>query len=97
MVRVKARSWRVTLGRRISGGGIAVPLYEYVCEKCSHEFEELVFGSATPCCPSCKAAKVRRVLSVVTVGRSTDRTRAATPEACGTCRDPRGPGACGMR
>ena len=74
-----------------------MPVYEYVCEQCSQQFEELVFGGVTPCCPSCKAAAVRRVLSVVSVGRSTDRTRAAMPGACETCPGPRGPGACAMR
>jgi len=72
-----------------------VPLYEYVCEQCSNQFEELIFGDATPSCPSCKATGVRRIMSVVSVGRSTEQTRAEMPGPCGTtCGDPRGPGAC---
>jgi putative FmdB family regulatory protein len=33
-----------------------VPLYEYVCRRCSRAFEELVFGQATPRCPACAGA-----------------------------------------
>ncbi|MDO4551550.1 MAG: zinc ribbon domain-containing protein [Planctomycetia bacterium] len=41
-----------------------MPIYEYVCEKCMHEFEELVTGSQKPKCPSCNSVKLRRKLSV---------------------------------
>jgi putative FmdB family regulatory protein len=31
-----------------------MPLYDYVCARCSKNFEELVLeASATPACPSC--------------------------------------------
>jgi len=74
-----------------------MPLYEYVCERCASEFEDLVFGSETPACPRCAAKQVRRVLSVVAVGKSGHEPVAAAPVgACGTCGDPRGPGACAM-
>lgn len=41
-----------------------MPLYEYVCDQCSKEFEELVFdAAATPACPSCgRQEHVSRVL-----------------------------------
>jgi putative FmdB family regulatory protein len=42
-----------------------VPVYEYVCMKCEHHFEELVrYADADPHCPECGAANVSRQLSV---------------------------------
>jgi putative FmdB family regulatory protein len=75
-----------------------VPLYEYVCRRCAHEFEELVFGGdEAPRCPRCQAGEVERVMSVVAVGRSESaRPAAAAPAPCGTCGDPRGPGSCAV-
>lgn len=70
-----------------------MPLYEYVCKKCSHAFEELVFGDTAPVCPSCDSTLVERVLSVVSVGHG--EPEAAQPSPCAGCRDPRR-GACGM-
>ena len=40
-----------------------MPIYEYHCEKCGHEFEELVFGNQTPACPKCGAAKPQKLMS----------------------------------
>jgi putative FmdB family regulatory protein len=70
-----------------------VPLYEYVCGACAREFEELVSGGAVPRCPHCGADRARRILSVVSIGRSDERAVPAVGP-CGTCGDPRGPGAC---
>ncbi|APR79136.1 Hypothetical protein A7982_04483 [Minicystis rosea] len=70
-----------------------MPVYEYVCRKCARPFEELIFaGDAPPVCPACQAPEVERVLSVVAAGRP----EAAAPigGGCGSCGDPRGPGAC---
>jgi hypothetical protein len=49
-----------------------VPLYEYVCRRCSRAFEELVFGQAIPRSPGRAATDVDRVMSVVSVGRTMD-------------------------
>jgi putative FmdB family regulatory protein len=49
-----------------------MPLYEYLCERCSKQFEEIVSkdSAATPDCPSCaKADAVRRVLSQLRLGK----------------------------
>jgi putative FmdB family regulatory protein len=77
-----------------------VPLYEYICQKCSQPFEELVSSaSAKPPCPACASQRVERVLSVVSIGRgggSASASPAPTPAGCGRCGDPRGPGACSM-
>jgi len=77
-----------------------VPIYEYACRQCGRQFEDLVFASNAPAppCPACAAGDVERLLSTVAVGRSEG---AATPASampaagpCGSCGDPRGPGAC---
>jgi putative FmdB family regulatory protein len=41
-----------------------VPLYEYACRSCGHQFEALVRGTDTPACPSCKASDLERLLSI---------------------------------
>ena len=42
-----------------------MPLYEYACRKCDHEFEALVFpGDDAVECPKCQARRVERRLSV---------------------------------
>jgi putative FmdB family regulatory protein len=74
-----------------------MPLYEYVCRHCSHPFEELVSGDASPACPKCASAEAERVLvSRVAVGRSSGESAPAMAGGCGRCGDPRGPGACSM-
>ena len=37
-----------------------MPLYDFSCETCGAEFEELVAAGATPACPACGEKKVRR-------------------------------------
>lgn len=41
-----------------------MPLFEYVCKKCRHEFEFLVRGDETPECPRCGGRRLDRQLSV---------------------------------
>ena len=41
-----------------------MPLYEYECRRCEHQFEELVFGAEKVACTECRSAKVERRLSV---------------------------------
>ena len=42
-----------------------MPIYEYVCMQCESHFEELVrYDDASPACPDCGAADVRKQLSV---------------------------------
>ncbi|MFO0913600.1 MAG: zinc ribbon domain-containing protein [Pirellulales bacterium] len=42
-----------------------MPLYEYVCQKCQHEFEYLVRSADDqPVCPRCESQRLQRLLSV---------------------------------
>ena len=77
-----------------------MPVYEYSCRTCEHQFEELVLGSEKPTCPQCSSAELEKLLSAFAVG---ERSAAApmqmpmpAPGGCGSCGDPRGPGACSM-
>lgn len=40
-----------------------MPIYEYHCTTCGHDFEELVFGDALPTCPACQADATEKLLS----------------------------------
>ncbi|MDP6980583.1 MAG: zinc ribbon domain-containing protein [Myxococcota bacterium] len=42
-----------------------MPIYEYLCEKCGHEFEREQRITADPIktCPECKARKVKKLIS----------------------------------
>ena len=72
-----------------------MPLYEFQCKGCGHEFEDLVLGSSRPVCPSCNGQRLERLLSVFAVNGAADHAM-PVPGACGSCGDPRGPGACSM-
>lgn len=42
-----------------------MPIYEFICENCGHEFEQLLSFSAKsyPACPTCEADAVKRRMS----------------------------------
>jgi putative FmdB family regulatory protein len=42
-----------------------MPVYEYACDKCGHEFEreQRITDDPVKTCPSCRARKVRRLIS----------------------------------
>lgn len=51
-----------------------MPIYEYKCQTCGHEFEEIV-GSGeekSPICPVCKSDQTRKILSAPNVGAGQD-------------------------
>lgn len=41
-----------------------MPLFEYQCRDCGHQFEWLSRADETPECPACGRAKLTRLLSV---------------------------------
>jgi putative FmdB family regulatory protein len=55
-----------------------MPIYEYVCRGCAHEFEKLVRreGAAAPSCPSCGATGATRRLSLPHVSSETTKGKA---------------------
>ena len=74
-----------------------MPIYEYVCSNCQHAFEIIVRGQQTFHCPKCDSNSLTRQLSIFAVSTPTkDSTPAKAIQPCGTCGDPRGPGACSL-
>jgi len=72
-----------------------MPMYEYICKECSHHFESIVQGSSVPECPVCKTKNLEKQLSAFAVGGGNGEFGFESgPGPCGTCGDPRGPGAC---
>ena len=73
-----------------------MPLFEYACKSCLHEFELLVRGSEAPQCPACAGHELEKHLSVCAAQTRGAAPRMSTQGGCGSCGDPRGPGACSM-
>ncbi len=42
-----------------------MPIYEYLCEKCSHEFEreQRITEDPVKTCPKCRGRKVKKLIS----------------------------------
>jgi putative FmdB family regulatory protein len=79
-----------------------MPIFEYVCKECQHEFEALVFGQQKAECPKCQSKKLEPQLSVFAVsaksGAASQPSFSGAPAgACGSCGDPRGAGACSLK
>jgi putative FmdB family regulatory protein len=73
-----------------------MPLFEYRCRTCGHQFEFLTRGAQAPSCPSCAGEDLQKQLSAFAVGASGGGFKRpdAAPAPCGMCGDPRGPGSC---
>ena len=57
-----------------------MPIYEYRCKSCAHEFETLVRGEMTPQCPECESEELEKLLSLPRVhseGRKARSLKAA--------------------
>jgi putative FmdB family regulatory protein len=50
-----------------------MPIYEYECRSCHHQFEQLLRTGDTAACPQCKSDDLERLLSHVAV--SSEHTR----------------------
>ena len=79
-----------------------MPIFEYVCKECQHEFEALVFGKQKAECPRCQSKKLEPQLSIFAVsakGGATSQPSFSPGSAgpCGSCGDARGPGACSLK
>lgn len=56
-----------------------MPIYEYRCLSCGHEFEELVRLGETPPCPACGKEEHERLRSMCSI--STSQTRRVSRES----------------
>jgi len=73
-----------------------MPIFEYVCQECHHEFEALVFGRDKAKCPKCESKKLSPQLSVFAVAAKGASGPVPSAGPCGSCGDPRGAGACSL-
>ena len=74
-----------------------MPIYEYACQDCSHEFEALTRSDAQPECPRCHSVSLEKKLSVfatASAGAAQTEKMAAMAGPCGSCGHPDGPGSC---
>lgn len=71
-----------------------MPIYEYACRDCTHEFEALVRTGTVPACPACGSVELEKQLSVFATTAVTEPSAQAMPSPCGSCGNPGGPGAC---
>ena len=70
-----------------------MPIFEYTCQSCDHDFEVLVRGGESLTCPHCGARRLTKRLSVPAVHRSSARSLpicGAPDSDAGPC----GPGFC---
>jgi putative FmdB family regulatory protein len=64
-----------------------MPIYEYKCSKCDHQFEQLVKSmnaQADVACPGCGSKKAEKQLSVF-AARQAQPAASAMPPGCGGC------------
>ena len=78
-----------------------MPIFEYICKECRHQFELIVNGNRRTACPVCQSRRLEKQLSRFAINAKAGTTTAAPrndlPIApCGTCGDPRGPGSCSL-
>lgn len=50
-----------------------MPIYEYRCLTCGHQFEALVRATDTPACESCHGTDLERLLSMFAVSSESTR------------------------
>src|SRR5262245_26667377 len=86
----------IMVGLTILAEPIDMPIFEYICQQCDHHFEAIVQGNQKAACPKCKSKRLSQQLSSFAVGGERSQSSDRPVSACGTCGDPRGPGACSM-
>jgi putative FmdB family regulatory protein len=74
-----------------------MPIFEYVCKECQHQFEALLYGKEKAECPKCRSKKLEPQLSVFAVSAKASSAPSVPTGPCGSCGHPDGPGACSMK
>jgi putative FmdB family regulatory protein len=71
-----------------------MPIYEYACKACGHEFETLVRSGNVPDCPTCHSTDLDKKLSVFATGGSSADATPVAAGSCGGCPHAGGAGTC---
>ena len=50
-----------------------MPIYEYECRACRHQFEAIVRVSDVPACPECRSSDLERLVSLFAVDSGDSR------------------------
>jgi putative FmdB family regulatory protein len=53
-----------------------MPIYEYSCKSCEHQFETLIRTGDTPVCASCGSTDLQRIFSLPAVSSEATRAKA---------------------
>ena len=61
-----------------------MPLFEYECRKCGHQFEALVVGSRKPVCPKCKSEDLEKRVSAFGLAGAGAGAWSSGSGGCGT-------------
>ena len=56
-----------------------MPIFEYVCQQCNHQFEAILMGKQKAACPKCESKRLSQQLSSFSVGG--EKSRAMAPAA----------------
>ena len=72
-----------------------MPIFEYNCRDCTHDFEMLVRSDTVPACPKCGSTHLEKLLSVPAKPAGTD-SMPAMPAGCGGCGQAGMPWGCPM-
>ena len=63
-----------------------MPLYEYVCEECGADFEQLIRGNNHQVtCPACESDHVRKKLSTFAFKGETTSSLTQSASSCSSC------------
>lgn len=68
-----------------------MPMYDYNCQECEHDFEALVFNGEAVACPQCDSRRLERRLSLPAKPKTESQT---LPMGCDPKLPPCGPGCC---
>ena len=50
-----------------------MPIFDYHCQTCGHDFEAIVRGSSPAACPSCQGTALERQISLFSVSSASTR------------------------
>jgi putative FmdB family regulatory protein len=71
-----------------------MPIFEYRCQSCGHNFEAILLGEQTPECPNCHTGKLEQQLSVFAVNKA--HASSSPAGGCGQTNCCMGAGGCDL-